>query len=203
MHNCSDQPTRCSTFITSKIIPNNSELNEKWNNIKESMDKIEEQYNVEKMIKNCTKEPLSAEQGYAVFGSGDLKLELDKQSYPINSVAIEKELNCTQYQNEKCECESDKVMPKMKLDIKEQTVDCDSIEAWEKFNVHMKKYIKSTFGKYDTGNFSLAQNIADEKTMLFNIIKYALRNHNNKGKDGDISKIVHYACMLFTKYGKK
>lgn len=77
-----------------------------------------------------------------------------------------------------------------------------SPEAWNEFSEHVLKYIDShTMEKYKNDkNFDLVDsNVTNVDVCLWNIIKYALRMKNGKGKPRDIEKIVHYASFVWYK----
>ncbi len=80
------------------------------------------------------------------------------------------------------------------------------VEDWKEFSVHMQSYIQEqTVGKYSMAkgsDFDL-MSISDSKICIWNILKYALRSLNGKGKEYDLEKIVHYAQLAFTISGGK
>lgn len=80
------------------------------------------------------------------------------------------------------------------------------VEDWKEFSRHIQSYIREqTAGKYSMAkgsDFDL-MSISDSKICIWNILKYALRNLNGKGKEHDLEKIVHYAQMAWTLSGRK
>jgi len=70
----------------------------------------------------------------------------------------------------------------------------------------MQSYIQEqTVGKYSMAkgsDFDL-MSISDSQICFWNVLKYALRNLNGKGKEHDLEKIVHYAQLAFTISGGK
>ncbi len=89
-------------------------------------------------------------------------------------------------------------------ETEESVQNLQRVEDWKKFSVQMEEYIREkTVGKYSMGqgsDFDL-MSISDQKICVWNILKYALRNLNGKGKAHDLEKIVHYAQMAWTLSG--
>ena len=80
----------------------------------------------------------------------------------------------------------------------------DRVEEWKRFSEHMEGYIRDqTVQKYGMGNspevgaFDL-MTITRPEVCIWNILRYALRNWNGKGKDHDLEKIAHYAELAWT-----
>jgi len=59
-------------------------------------------------------------------------------------------------------------------------MDVDRVADWKRFSQAMEEYIR-------------------DHTLIcvWHILKYSLRIWNNKGKDKDIEKIAHYACLAW------
>ena len=80
------------------------------------------------------------------------------------------------------------------------------VEDWKEFSRHMESYIQEqTVGKYSMAkgsDFDL-MSISNSQICFWNVLKYALRNLNGKGKEHDLEKIVHYAQLAFTISGGK
>ena len=76
------------------------------------------------------------------------------------------------------------------------------VQEWDDFAKQMHDYIETfTVKKYKS---SVTQDIdlielADAKLCVFNVLKYAMRMHNGRGKAYDAEKMAHYAQMAWTK----
>ena len=77
----------------------------------------------------------------------------------------------------------------------------DRVEEWRKFSQHMEKYIQDrTIDKYkmdEPGESIDLISLAKPEICIWNILRYALRNWNGKGKPHDLEKIAHYACFAW------
>jgi len=83
------------------------------------------------------------------------------------------------------------------MEAKNKTI--DRVAEWGKFSDHMIKYIEeNTLEKYKTDDGNKFMTIADKDYCIQNIIKYAIRLKNGKGKDLDLEKIAHYSCFAWS-----
>jgi len=74
-----------------------------------------------------------------------------------------------------------------------------SQKEWEKFSLYMRSmYLHKTDEKYRIGNMEFSD-LTDYKTLIWNILKYAIRLFNNAGKEHDLEKIAHYAQLAWRK----
>ncbi len=76
----------------------------------------------------------------------------------------------------------------------------DRVGDWNKFAKDMEKYIgEKTVSKYgvDKSGIDLME-VTEPRICLWNILKYAFRLWNNKGKKYDMEKIAHYAQLAIT-----
>ena len=83
----------------------------------------------------------------------------------------------------------------------------DRVQDWRVFAEHVAEYIEiNTIKKYnvdgDDENRIDLLSMSSEEVMKWNILKYALRLYNGKGKRHDIEKVVHYSEALWTKTKK-
>ncbi|MFC1513476.1 DUF3310 domain-containing protein [candidate division KSB1 bacterium] len=77
------------------------------------------------------------------------------------------------------------------------------VEEWRSFSQMMESYIKErTVQKYKMENGVDLMTFTDIGVVIWNILKYALRLHNKKGKEHDIQKIAHYAAFAWVKLQK-
>jgi len=83
-----------------------------------------------------------------------------------------------------------------------ETGPVDRVGDWDKFAQEMHDYIgKFTVSKYggsDKPTFDLMV-VTESRECIWNILKYALRLWNGKGKKYDWYKIAHYCQMGWTK----
>ena len=86
----------------------------------------------------------------------------------------------------------------------------DRVRNWKRFSEHMERYIRDrTVEKYGFGDvgdsvkdvFDL-MSITRPDVCIWNILRYALRNWNGKGKEHDLEKIAHYAELAWTMGGE-
>lgn len=73
----------------------------------------------------------------------------------------------------------------------------DRKKDWQEFATYMGEgYIKGTEDKYGTkGKAPDLESFTTTSIRIWNIIKYALRIWNGRGKEKDLEKIAHYAQM--------
>ncbi len=81
-------------------------------------------------------------------------------------------------------------------------MDVDRVEDWKRFSQEMEEYIRDhTIDKYGIDNsvsgLDLMAITRSPLICVWHILKYSLRIWNNKGKDKDIEKIAHYACLAW------
>ena len=75
----------------------------------------------------------------------------------------------------------------------------DRTENWDKFAKIMHNYISSfTVDKYGAVGSIDLMHFTEPRICIWNILKYAIRLWNGKGKINDIQKIAHYAEMAWT-----
>ena len=79
----------------------------------------------------------------------------------------------------------------------------DRVKNWGKFSDHMTSYIRDrTVAKYGVGKSSFdLMSVTEPRVCIWNILKYALRVWNGKGKEHDLEKIAHYAELAWTLSG--
>jgi len=75
----------------------------------------------------------------------------------------------------------------------------DRVKDWDDWSVIMHDYVSSTTNpKYTLpGGFDLVS-ISDSRSMVWNILKYAIRLWMGKGKINDLKKVCHYAQLAWT-----
>lgn len=80
------------------------------------------------------------------------------------------------------------------------TKNVDRVGDWDVFAKDMHDYIaKNTITKYGQDSFGFdLMSITEPRVCIWNIIRYALRCWNGKGKKNDLYKICHYAQMAYT-----
>jgi len=81
----------------------------------------------------------------------------------------------------------------------------DRVENWRKFSEHMERYIQEkTVEKYkmdeSSDGFDL-MSISKPEICVWNILRYALRMWNRRGKEHDLKKIAHYAELAWNMKG--
>lgn len=85
-------------------------------------------------------------------------------------------------------------------------MEIDRLRNWQKFSGHMEVYIKKStvekygFGDPDAGGFDL-MSLGKPFVCVWNILRYAVRLWNGKGKAHDLEKIAHYAEIAWTMNG--
>ena len=78
-------------------------------------------------------------------------------------------------------------------------MEVDRLIEWEVFSDYMiSDYLGRTTDKYGVGSVDL-MSFTGERECIFNILKYAIRLWNNKGKGREYEKISHYAQIAWTK----
>lgn len=87
----------------------------------------------------------------------------------------------------------------------------DRVQNWKRFSEHMEEYTRDrTVEKYgfggvgdgEKGAFDL-MSITGPVVCVWNILRYALRNWKEKGKEHDVEKIAHYAELAWAMEGEK
>jgi len=84
--------------------------------------------------------------------------------------------------------------------LKENNEMVDRVANWDKFAAEMHDYIeKFTLSKYGTTENKVdLMTFTEPRVCVWNILKYAFRLWNGKGKKYDVYKIAHYAEMAWT-----
>lgn len=80
----------------------------------------------------------------------------------------------------------------------------DRVENWRTFSAHMEAYIRDrTVAKYGVGRSGGMDlmSVTEPRVCTWNVLKYALRLWNGKGKEHDLEKIAHYAELAWTLSG--
>lgn len=78
----------------------------------------------------------------------------------------------------------------------------DRVEEWKRFSEHMATYIRERtmekygFQKMEKGSIDL-MSFSRPIICVWNILRYALRMWNGKGKEHDLEKIAHYAQLAW------
>ena len=82
----------------------------------------------------------------------------------------------------------------------EHNMEVDRIKNWQEFGMHMEEYLKHrVLGKYQReDNAPDLMAFTTKEICVWNILKYATRVFNGKGKQHDLEKIAHYAEMAWT-----
>jgi hypothetical protein len=76
------------------------------------------------------------------------------------------------------------------------------VKDWDEFAAYMSSYINdNTVKKYGVGkkkiDVDLISLTEDWKILVWNVLRYALRLWNDRGKRHDLEKIAHYAQMAW------
>lgn len=80
-------------------------------------------------------------------------------------------------------------------------MEVDRIKNWQTFGTHMQEYLKErVLGKYQRQDVAPdLMSFTTKEICVWNILKYAIRSINGRGKRHDFEKIAHYAEMAWTK----
>jgi len=76
----------------------------------------------------------------------------------------------------------------------------DRVGDWDEWSKIMQNYIESfTVSKYGQNENSVdLMYFTEPRVCVWNILKYAFRLWNGRGKINDLHKICHYAQMAYT-----
>lgn len=76
----------------------------------------------------------------------------------------------------------------------------DRIKKWQEFSQYMEtEYLDRTIAKYGKQRAPDLMQVTPIMVCIWNIIKYAFRLWNGKGKGREFEKIAHYAQIAWTK----
>jgi hypothetical protein len=79
-----------------------------------------------------------------------------------------------------------------------ETSEKDRVSEWDDWAQIMHDYVNDTTQpKYKTKSGFDLISITDPKTCIWNILKYAFRIYNGRGKINDLKKICHYAQIAY------
>ena len=79
----------------------------------------------------------------------------------------------------------------------------DRVKDWDEWSQKMHDYIDNfTTKKYGKSDGFDLMSVTEPRICIWNILKYAIRLWNGKGKIHDLHKICHYAQMAVTLSGE-
>lgn len=83
-------------------------------------------------------------------------------------------------------------------------MDYDRVKEWKAFSDYMSnEYLGRTIEKYGKQNAPDLMIVTPELVCIWNIVKYAFRLWNDRGKGREFEKIAHYSQIAWTMNNKK